>query len=90
MYRATVVARQTAGGAGTVGQGAAYVRVYMVRRIGGTTTFLGSETTTTKENDANWDCIFELSGNDVLLSVQGVADQTITWHATIIKQTVGT
>ena len=90
-YECHVIARQTAGTAGTVGQGAAYARYYTIRRISGTTTLIGT-TSNPKghESDVNWDCIFELSGTDVLLRVTGVADETITWHATIYKQTVGT
>ena len=95
LYEARVIARQTAGAAGTVGQGAAYIRFYPVRRISGTTTAIAISIPTfgidmIAEDDGTWDCSFSLNGNVVELKVTGKTDETITWHATIYKQTVGT
>ncbi len=88
-YEAKVVARQTAG-TGT-GDGGAFERRCMVSNIGGSLSFSGDPVTMSLADSLFWGSItFDISGTDVVLKVTGAASMTITWHATIIKQTVGT
>jgi hypothetical protein len=90
MIEARVVARRTGGSAGTAEDGAAYTRVACYKNSAGTATIIGAiATPVTIESQAGFDCTFTVSGGNVLLQVTGATNNNITWHATVIVQTVG-
>lgn len=77
-YTAHVIARQTAGTAGTAGDGDSWWLRYTVHRVSGTTTEIGSFTIGPDEQA--WTVEFEIDGAAVDLNVTGEANKTITWH----------
>lgn len=82
---ATVVARRTGGSAGTAGDSAAYVLKGLFYRTGaGAATQVGSTTVDTSiESVSAYDCVFDVTGNDVRIRVTGVANTNITWSGTV-------
>lgn len=77
---AKVTARRVGGTAGTVGDSAAYIRKALYKTISGTTTLVGSIVDDfTAEDQAGWDCTFNISTNDIQLQVTGATDNTISW-----------
>lgn len=82
---ARVVARDTAGT-----ERALYGKVALVYREGGGATIQGSvqDVFADVETSAGIDATFTVSGNNVLLSVTGLAATTINWAATITYQMV--
>jgi len=80
--QAFVSARRTGGTGGTNGDCAGYVVIGTYQKVGaGGATLVGSVTAVhTAENQAAWDATFTVSGNNVLLSVTGAANNNITWR----------
>lgn len=85
LIEATVVARRTGGTAGTAGDSAAYVLNGLFYRVSaGAATQVGSTTVDVSiESVAAYDCVFDVTGNDVRVRVTGVANTNITWSATV-------
>lgn len=70
-----VVARKSDGT-----KGAGYLLEAAYRRAGGTVTLIGAVLAdATFEDDATWDCTFDISGTTVRIRVTGAAAETIDW-----------
>lgn len=82
---AYVVARRTGGASGTAEDGAFYVRNVAVKNVAGTATILtgSAGSPATWENQAGWDCAFDVSAGDVRLRITGAVNNNVTWHATV-------
>lgn len=82
-FIALVSARRTGGTAGTAGDGAGYIVNGVVKVIGGTASIIGAPTILPYEDQAAWDCQCAVVGDNLRINVQGAADNTVTWHATV-------
>ena len=61
-----------------------HLAVTVYRTAAGSATIQGSVTSLhTQESNASWDADFTVSGNDLRLSVTGIAATTIEWSSTI-------
>lgn len=87
---ARVVARRTGGASGTADDGAVYVRRALVTTKSGTVTINAVDGDLTQEDQAAWDCTLTVSSTNVLVRVTGAASNNVTWHGTVIVQSVGT
>lgn len=90
LIEARVLARRTGGAAGTADDGATYIRRAMVTTKGGTVTINAVQDGLTQEDQAGWDCTIDVSGAAVRVRVTGAADNSVTWHSTVVVQEVGT
>ena len=80
----SVSARQTAGSAGTVGNGLVYHGESAWRLDSGTATEIGSGSAQLAvKDDSNWSVSLLPSGNAVYWTVTGDTDQTIGWRADV-------
>lgn len=85
-----VVARRTGGSAGTAEDGAHYVAYTTWKTVGGVTTSIGATAAHVAESQAGWLAgISSDGGGNVLLRVQGAANNNVTWHATVWISEVG-
>lgn len=83
-FRIFVIARQTGGIAGTVGDSGGYEIIGVVKNISGTLTLVGTPTVTTiAEDDAAWSVAIGVTGNEITLTVTGAADKTIRWVGSV-------
>ncbi len=85
---ARVNATRTGGSSGAAGDGASYLVMAGVVDIAGTATPKGAGTVTaiTLEDQIGWDCVFTVSGGNVILRVTGAANNDVTWHAKVMIQ----
>jgi hypothetical protein len=77
---------------GPANDGAVYIRRCMVTTRNGAVTINAVQDALTQEDQTVWNCTFELEtppGTNVLLRVLGAASNTVTWHATLFIQEVG-
>lgn len=83
MIEARVKARKTGGtGAGSVGDGACYVRTIAVKNIGGTVSLVRRQSDFTAEDILGFNCQLAISGTNVQLQVKGSANNNVAWQAT--------
>lgn len=83
MIEARVKGRKTGGtGAGSVGDGACYVRTIAVKNVGGTVTRIRRQSDFTAEDVNGFNCQLEISGTNVQVQVKGTANNNVTWQAT--------
>lgn len=76
-----VVARRTGGTSGAAEDGAAYEFKAVYKNVAGTATLIGSSTINViGEDQAAWDFQLNASSGNVLIQVQGAADNNVTWH----------
>lgn len=79
-----VSARQTAGSAGTVGDGLVYHGESAWHLVGSTATEIGTGATQLAvKDDAAWSVSLLPTGNTVYWTVTGVVDQTIGWRVDV-------
>ena len=78
-----IAGNRTGGSAGTAGDSAGYIRRGVYKRIYGAAPVLvgAVQDGLTSEDQAGWDCTFDISGNDVRVRVTGAANNNITWQA---------
>lgn len=88
--RCSVTSRRTAGVAGANGDGAAYWIDVALNNEAGTATELAAETLTViGESQAGWTVTSAGSAGNVVISVTGAVDNTVTWHGTCRSYAVG-
>ena len=85
-YRIHVTSRETAGAG--AGMGGAWEAIYALQKSSGTATAIYS--TSQGSGFGAWSISLSIASNIFYLKVTGAASETITWHATIFKHTVGT
>lgn len=80
--KALVVGVQSTGG----GRASYEIDCTVYRTGAGSATLQGSVTSVhANESDTNWDATFTVSGNDLRVSVTGVAATTVKWDCTLIS-----
>ncbi|HET6224672.1 MAG TPA: GDSL-type esterase/lipase family protein [Bacteroidia bacterium] len=85
---ALVIARRTAGSAGATDDTAVYELKAVCK---GTATLSVNTTTVVYEDQAGWDCVFDISGGALRIRVTGAVNNTITWHVSEFKySSIGT
>jgi hypothetical protein len=89
MVDAYIVSRRTGGSAGTDGDSAFYVLTGAYKNIGGVLTGIGSVIKNGGEDQAGWDVNLSSSGQKVLVTVTGAANNDITWEGTVRTYEVG-
>lgn len=82
MIKAMVAARRTGGAAGTAEDGASYEMLATYKNVAGTATLIGAPTIVANEDQAGWDCVFDVTGATARIRVTGAVDNSITWHVT--------
>ena len=81
IVEAKVLARRTGGSSGTASDTAGYKIIGVFKNNGGTLTQVGTTTIEhTSEDQAGWDCVFTVSGTNILVRVTGATNNNITWH----------
>lgn len=89
--KAEVIGRRTGGTGGTAGDGAGYFIVGTFKNIGGTVTQIGTTTNLhTAEDQAGWDCVFTISGTNILVQITGATNNQVVWHCHADYKQVGT
>jgi hypothetical protein len=89
MIEARVVARRTGGTAGSAEDGAGYVVRGCYKNSAGSATIIGSVNADfTAESQSTWAATFNTSSGNVLLQVTGAANNNVTWHSTVIVQSL--
>ena len=90
MITANIVGRRTGGaGAGVVGESAWYQLAGAYKNVGGVLTGIGSPSLSGGEDVAGWNVGFSSSGQEALVTVQGVASVNISWVSTVSVYDVG-
>lgn len=89
MIQASIVARRTGGGSGTVGDSAWYFLLGAYKNIGGVLTGIGAPSLTGGEDQAGWNVSFTSAGSNAIVQVTGAAGNNITWEGTLSAYTVG-
>lgn len=78
-----VVARRTGGTGGTAEDGAAYTISATFKNVAGTATQIGATTViSTAEDQAAWDCTYDVTGATARVRVTGAANNNVSWHLT--------
>jgi hypothetical protein len=88
LLEARVTGRRTGGSAGTAGDAACYVRTARINNIAGTVTVSNLQSDYTSEQNSSWNATFTVSGTNVLVRVNGAANNNVTWVATLIRTVV--
>ncbi len=91
MIEARITCRKTAGvGAGTIGDGNGYIRTACYANIGGVVTLSGVvQTSFTGEAIVGFDANLIISGTNVLVSVTGALNDSVTWNTITRIEKVG-
>lgn len=89
MMQAHIVARRTGGSAGATGDSAFYVLTGAYKNIAGVLTGIGSPSLIAGEDQAGWNVGFTSSSLDAVITVQGAANNEITWESTVSVYEVG-
>jgi hypothetical protein len=89
MVQAHIVARRTGGSAGSAGDSAFYVLTGAYKNIGGTLTGIGTPDLYGGEDQAGWNVGFSSSGENIVVTVLGAANNNITWECTFSTFVVG-
>lgn len=89
MLVANIVARRTGGSSGTVGDSAWYTLSGAYKNVGGVMTGIGTPDLIGGEDQAGWNVGFTSSGTDAVVTVQGAANNDITWEVTLSTYEVG-
>lgn len=80
MVTARVLARRTGGAAGTDEDGLAYEIKAAFKNVAGVATQIGSTEIIFSEKDQiSWDVIFDTSGANILIDVNGAIDNDVDW-----------
>lgn len=74
-----VLAARTGGSSGAPGDSACYNRTVRVKRVSGTVTIPRLQSSYTDEDQRTWRVDFQAFGQNVKISVQGSAANTINW-----------
>lgn len=89
--KAEVIGRRTGGTGGTAGDGAGYFIVGTFKNIGGTVTQIGTTTNVhVVEDQAGWNCVFTISGTNILVQITGATNNNVVWHCHADYKQVGT
>ncbi len=85
-FEAIVLARRTGGTGGTTGDMASYKIIATFKNIGGTVTQVGTTTIVhSAEDQAGWDCVYDINGTAVRVRVTGALNNNLTWHLEELK-----
>ena len=79
---AKVLARQTGGSAGNVGDGGGFDCYATYRNVSGVLTEIGDSCLVEHRDDATWALDFSPSGTNILVRVTGATNKNITWMGT--------
>lgn len=75
-----VFARRTGGSGGTAEDGAYYERAVAIKNVAGTATLIGSVASiATMEDQAGWDCTFDVTSATVRCRITGAANNNVNW-----------
>ena len=85
VIEAKITGLRTGGTAGSAGDSACYIRTARVKNIGGTVTVLSLQSDFTSEDQNGFNATITSSGTNVLVRVQGTANNNMTWKAVITK-----
>lgn len=89
MINASIVARRTGGLAGADGDSAFYDLTGGYKNIGGVLTGIGTPSLFGGEDQVAWGVGFTISAQEAVVTVQGAANNDITWECTISTYEVG-
>lgn len=82
VVQAAVTARRTGGVAGAAGDSAGYVLAATFKNVAGTVTQVGATSVLhSAEDQAGWDCVFDVSGTNVRVRVTGAVDNNVSFSA---------
>lgn len=80
--QSTVVARRTGGAAGTAEDGASYVITGTFKNVAGVATQIGTTSVvSSNEDQAGWDCVYDVTGATARIRVTGAVDNNVNWVA---------
>lgn len=82
VIEAKIVGRRTGGTAGAAQDAATYVRTARVKNVASTVTLPTLQADFTSEDQTPWNGTITVSGTNALISVQGAANNTISWTVT--------
>jgi hypothetical protein len=82
-FRLKIVARQTAGAAGTVGDGATYLYEFMAKRVAGTITIFPAQNTFTTEDVLTIATSFNDAGTTITIDVLGEVNKDVSVYGTL-------
>lgn len=84
VIEATIAARRTGGAAGAAGDSAGYVLAATFKNVAGTVTQIGATSVLhSAEDQAGWDCAFDVSGTNVRVRVTGAIDNSVSWRSVV-------
>lgn len=80
LVTANIVARRSGGDAGDDEDGLAYEIKAAFKNVAGAATQMGSTTNIVTEKDqVGWDCVFDVSGANINIKVNGAVDNNVDW-----------
>lgn len=74
-----ILGRRTGGTAGTVDDSLTFIRTLTLKNIAGTVSIKQTQSDYTYQDDGAWKVTFLVSGTNVLVQVQGKANENISW-----------
>jgi pectin methylesterase-like acyl-CoA thioesterase len=75
-----IISRKTSGtGSGAVGDTNTYIRTVGVKNIGGVVTLGTIQTTYTSEDIASHNVTFNITGNNIIVTINGSANNNVSW-----------
>jgi len=85
LIEAKIVGVRTGGTAGSAGDSVSYIRTARVKNIAGTVTIQNLQSDYTSEDQPAMNGTITVSGTNILVQVQGAANNNVTWKALITK-----
>lgn len=85
LVEAKITGRRTGGSAGTAGDSCTYIRTVRVKNVGGVVSLMNLQSDFTSEDQAAFNGTIGFSGTNVLVQVQGAANNNMTWKAVVTK-----
>lgn len=89
LIESRITCRKTAGaGVGTIGDVNAYIRTVKAKNVGGIVTIGVIQSSFTSEDIAVFNATFSVSGTNVLVRVNGAANDNVTWNVITKTNTI--
>lgn len=90
-FQANILAHQTGGAGGTLDQSGFFTLLACFKRpVAGSASQVGTTISSFMANDGTWLVQFALNGNNMLVQVQGGANEIIAWQCTLYHSSVST